>query len=623
MTAAAPLLYRIRIADPHAHLFAVSATVVQPDPSGQRFALPAWIPGSYMVRDFARHIVSIRAHANGKPVALTQLDKQTWSAAPCAGPLTVEYDVYAWDLSVRAAHLDATHGFFNGSSVFLRALGHDATRCLVEIVKPQGAAYADWRVATTLREASAPGSRRASTISTKRHAFGWYEADDYDELIDHPVELGTFVSATFSVHGVEHEIAVTGQLPALDLARIVADLKPVCAAQAQLFAGAGKPRLPLARGQRYLFLVTATGNGYGGLEHRSSTALICARSDLPVIGRNAMTDGYRTFLGLCSHEYFHSWHIKRIKPAAFVDYDLDREQYTRLLWVFEGFTSYYDDLMLVRAGVIGADDYLALVQKNLNQLLRGNGRTKQSVVDSSLTAWTKYYKQDENAPNAIVSYYAKGALIALALDLKIRAATAGERSLDDLMRLLWQRFGRHWYQRAGARGPGVAEDAMPALIAEAANAGPAFARWLRTFFADCIDGTADVSLAALWPQFGVDAQRESDAGKPTLGVRTRNEGGWLKLTHLLDGGTAQAAGLAAGDLLVALGGLRVTPDNLEALLQQFAPGQTVEALVFRDDRQLTLTVTPRPAHDEQWTLKVAARPAAAAKRLRAGWLGGR
>ncbi|MFA7667081.1 MAG: peptidase M61, partial [Burkholderiaceae bacterium] len=450
---AAPIRYRIRPSDPDAHLFGVEMTIADPDPEGQRLALPAWIPGSYMIREFARHIVRIEARAGDAPVALTKLDKHTWRAERCRGPLAVRYLVYAWDLSVRGAHLDRTHGFFNGTSVFLQALGHERRPCELVIDAPTHPACQGWRVATTLPEAGA-----------RRHGFGRYRAADYDELIDHPVELGRFTLFTFEAGGVPHEVAITGRHDT-DGNRLTRDLEAICASQARLFEPAsGKPPV-----DRYLFQVTAVGDGYGGLEHRASTALICRRSDLPHPAMEGVSDGYRSFLGLCSHEYFHTWNVKRIKPAAFVDYDLRAEQYTRLLWVFEGFTSYYDDLTLVRSGVLDPGAYLKLLSGTISNVQRGPGRLLQSVTESSFDAWTRYYRQDENAPNAIVSYYTKGALVALCLDLTIRARSRGKRSLDDVMRLMWQRWGRDFYRLAPEQRGGVAEDGLPALLAEATD----------------------------------------------------------------------------------------------------------------------------------------------------------
>ena len=419
-----PVRYHICPAAPAAHYYDVRCSVVAPDPAGQSFALPAWIPGSYLIRDFARHVVAIRAECDGEPVLLTKLDKHTWQARPIASgkTLSVIYRVYAWDLSVRGAHLDETHGFFNGTSVFLRVLGREAAPCQVEIQQPEGSLYKDWRVATALL--SAHGENGAAG----GHGFGWYSAANYDELIDHPVEMGRFALASFEACGVTHEIVITGRHDC-DMDRLTADLKRICEWQIRFF---GEP----APMDRYVFLVTAVGEGYGGLEHRASTALLCSRNDLPYPGMPDSTESYRSFLGLCSHEYFHSWNVKRIKPEAFVGYDLDRENYTSMLWVFEGFTSYYDDLVLLRSGVIKLEEWLEQIAKTIARVESGPGRLQQTLAESSFDAWSKFYRPDENTPNVVVSYYAKGALLALALDLTLRKKTQGRAALDDLMRAL-------------------------------------------------------------------------------------------------------------------------------------------------------------------------------------------
>ena len=355
--------YTIIAKDLAAHLFEVTLTIAAPKPSGQQLMLPAWIPGSYMIREFARHIVHISAIAQGKKIRLKKIDKHSWQAAACSGPLVVTYHVYAWDLSVRAAHLDQTHGFFNGSSVFLAVIGQEDSAHIVDIRKPEDASCRQWRVATALPE-----------LKAKRYGFGTYQAANYDALIDHPVEMGCFELATFKAHGVPHDVVITGRVPNLDMPRLCTDLKKICEAQIALFEPTTQ-RAPMAR---YVFMTLAVGDGYGGLEHRASTALICNRADLPVLGKTELSDGYRGFLGLCSHEYFHTWNVKRIKPAAFAPYVLDRETYTPLLWLFEGFTSYYDDLILRRSGLIDEAAYLQLVSKSINGVLRGAGRLKQS-----------------------------------------------------------------------------------------------------------------------------------------------------------------------------------------------------------------------------------------------------
>ncbi|EJL87188.1 putative protease with the C-terminal PDZ domain containing protein [Herbaspirillum sp. CF444] len=592
-----PIRYSITSNDCAAHVFDLTLTVDAPAADGQVFSLPAWIPGSYMIREFARNIVQIRGESGGKKVALRKLDKHTWRAAPCSGPLTLSYQVYAWDLSVRTAHLDQTHAFFNGTSVFLRVEGQEQTEHVVDIRRPGGDACKRWRVATSMPE-----------LKAKRYGFGTYVAGDYDELIDHPVELGDFALATFTAHGVPHDIVITGNVPNLDMARLSADLKKICEAQIAFFEPKSK-RAPMSR---YVFMTMVVGDGYGGLEHRASTALICARSDLPVKGKSESTDGYRTYLGLCSHEYFHTWNVKRIKPAMFAPYDLREEGYTSLLWLFEGFTSYYDDLFLVRTGLIDTPDYLKMLSKTVNGVLRGNGRRKQSVAESSFDAWIKYYRQDENAPNAIVSYYTKGSLVALGLDLTIRAETNGRKSLDDVMLALWQRFGRDFYSRKG--GKGVGEDEAEALFEEVGGVK------LKRFFDRYIRGTEDLPLDQLMAPFGVAYADVRKDAHPGMNVRVTRDGGDAKLANVYEGGAGQQAGLSAGDRLVALDGIRIPPAGMDGLLARYSENDVVELHVFRRDELMCFKVKLKKDGAPQVTLTVQDKPIALVRKRKA-WLG--
>lgn len=591
--------YAICPADLGQHLFEVTLTIPHPDPEGQQVSLPAWIPGSYMIREFARNIVQIRAEAGGRKVRLAKLDKHTWRAARCDGPLTFVYQVYAWDLSVRAAHLDHTHGFFNGTSVFLKAHGHESLPHVVDIQPPEGETFARWRVATSLPE-----------LKARRHRFGSYVAQDYDELIDHPVEMGEFTLIRFDAHGVPHEMAITGRVPNLDTDRLASDLKKICEYQIALF----EPSTRRAPMDRYVFLTLAVGDGYGGLEHRASTALICSRSELPVRGRPEMTDGYRSFLGLCSHEYFHTWNVKRIKPVVFAPYDLAQENYTPLLWLFEGFTSYYDDLTLLRAGIIDAKAYLGLIAKTLNGVLRGSGRLRQSVAESSFDAWTKYYRQDENAPNAIVSYYAKGSLVALLLDLAIRAQTRGRRSLDDVMRALWRRYGRDFYQPGHGRG--VTEAEVDALFDEVSGLK------LKPLLDLAVRGTRDLPLEQVMAEFGIALVDGRKGGKLSMDVRTKKEGGDCKLAAVHEGGAAHRAGLSAGDVLVAIDGLRVTASNLDGLLQRYRARDRIGVHAFRRDELMVFNVELQADAAPAFAFEMKDKPAGAVK-LRNAWMRGR
>ncbi len=596
MPARSPIRYRIAALDPSAHLFEVSVTVDAPDPTGQGFVLPTWVPGSYLIREFARHFVSVGARDESGPIAIRKTAKDRWQVAPAAGQVTVVAQVYAYDLSVRTAYLDGTRAYFNGAAVFLCPEGRADAPCTVDIVAPTDPVARTWRVATTLDRIDAPA-----------YGFGRYGAANYDELIDHPVEVSDFALAGFTAGGRPHEIAVTGRHVA-DLDRVGRDLARVCQWQVDLFGEA-----PFAR---YLFQVTAVGDGYGGLEHRSSTSLLCRRDQLPRAGTAEIDDDYLGFLGLASHEYFHAWNVKRIKPAAFLPYDLTREAYTRQLWAFEGFTSYYDDLALVRSGVIGPERYLELVGRTITSVLRGPGRAVQSVAESSFDAWIKYYRQDENSPNAVVSYYTKGSLVGLALDLTLRLE--GRTSLDDLLRALWERYGRP--------GIGVPEDAIAKLASELAG------RDLADFFARHVDGTDDLPLADLLASFGVTlalraaAGPQDRGGKPAGGPLPRSSlgarvGADQKLAAVARTGAAARAGLSANDVLVAVAGLKASPERVATLLARHAPSETIPVVAFRRDELMTFDVTLDGVPIDTCWLAVAPDADAAAVARRSAWLG--
>ncbi len=572
------IAYRIEIEDAHAHLFRVTLTVPQPAPA-QRLSLPVWVPGSYMVREFGRHLSGLSARQGRRAVPLTQLDKTSWQAA-CTGrsALTVSYLVYAFDTSVRAAFLDARRGFFNGTSVFLRVEGREGEPQQLQI----GALPAGWQLATSLAPADGVQS---------------FEAADYAELIDHPVELGPFWRGQFSAAGVAHEFVVAGALPGFDGERLLADARRICEAQILFWHGAGRPPF-----QRYVFLLNTVEDGYGGLEHRASTALIANRRDLPRVGAEA-GEGYQTLLGLISHEYFHAWNVKRMKPREFAQLELSRENYTGLLWFFEGFTSYYDDLTLRRAGLIDPQRYLRLLAKAANGIAGTPGRRVQSVAQASFDAWVKYYRADENTPNATVSYYGKGALVALCLDLTLRAA--GRGSLDEVMRLLWQRSG----------GGAIDEADIAQALHDIAG------RPLRAELDAWVHGTEDLPVEPLLARFGIERQADAVGLAPTLGLRL-SEGpvSGVQVKTVLRGSAAERAGISAGDELLAVDGWRIR--RLDDARQWLAEGRPFELLAVRDQRVLRLQVQPpaAPAAPSA-SFALADRPGRAALALRRAWLG--
>lgn len=600
----APNHYRVLPVDPAGHRFEVTLTIPDPDPAGQRLRLPAWIPGSYMIRDFSKHLVEVVATCDDTPVGLRKMDSHTWLAEACDGPLVVRAVVYAWDPSVRKAHLDQTHGFFNGTSLFLEVVGQGDRACTLQLDPPRDPACQDWRVATTLPR-----------VDGEPWGFGTFRAEDHDALVDHPVEMGTFDLVSFEARGIPHHLAVTGRHSG-DLDRVARDLTAVCEAHLDHF---GEP-YPI---DRYLFLLTVTGEGRGGLEHRASTALVAPRDQLPRPGERGISDGYRDLLALCSHEYFHTWNVKRIKPAVFAPYDLSRPGHTEQLWAFEGVTVYFEGVGLRRAGLLDLDGWLKHLGEDATRVQRTAGRHVQTVAQSSFDAWTKLYQADEDAPNQIVSYYTKGALVALALDLTMRRASEEQASLDTLWRALWDRYGD---------GSGVPEGAIEALASELAGVD------LRGFFQQALHDTADLPLAELLepvglrmglrPATGDDDKGGTppgdtpDAAPAHLGVTVASAPLGARLRHVHRGGPAHAAGLSAGDVIVAMDGLRVRGKDLTKRVRTLAPGTVVRIHAFRDDvlRTVDARLAPAPQDTVWFAVDPDAPPEAVARRQR--WLDG-
>jgi predicted metalloprotease with PDZ domain len=578
--------YDITPLKPEAHLFEIRLSIENPSREGQILWLPAWIPGSYMIRDFAKNIVSFTASSNDQQIAFKKVDKQTWQCAPCEGMLSVTYTVYAWDMSVRTAHLDTTHAFFNGSSVYLAVKGREHQPVSINIHLPPGSHYSDWRVATTL-----------SNRNTGLFEPGIYFANNYEDLIDHPVEMGNFTESSFNIDGTPHHIVITGRQQA-DLARLTGDVEKICRTHVNMFGN-------LPEMDRYVFLLTVVGDGYGGLEHRSSTALICSRKDLPGKNMRQVSDDYINLLGLFSHEYFHTWNVKRIKPASFIPYQLESESYTELLWAFEGITSYYDELGLIRSQVIEEKNYLELLGKNITRVLRGSGRLRQTLRESSFEAWSKFYKQDENAPNSIVSYYVKGGLFALCLDLKIRDITEHEKSLDDVMRLLWKEHGEPHI--------GVEEDTIPNVASRVAN------QPLNDFFDKYLSTTRDLPLAELLATMGTELRQrttpsyDDPGGKPArdeepigfrLGAKFVSDPLGVKIQLIYDDGCLQDAGLAVGDVLIAIDGLQVKTENLTSLLAAYSAGDSARFTAFRRDELMEFQVILSSAVEDTFYLVI-------------------
>lgn len=573
--------YQVLPADPAGHLFQVVLQIQNPNPAGQKFSLPTWIPGSYMIRDFAKNIIDLQAVDSAEnSLKITSLDKTSWCIEPCATPVRISYQVYAWDLSVRTAHFDSTHGFFNGTSMFLQVAGQEQNQHSVEILPAPHNQI--WLCATTLPK-----------VAVNPQGFGLYRAESYFDLIDFPVEMGTFDQATFIAGGKEHKIIITGKHDC-DFERLTKDLAKICQAQIDFFGEA-----PF---EQYLFMVMATGDGYGGLEHKDSTALICRRDDLPFVGMEKPTDDYLQFLELCSHEYFHLWNVKRILPAKYQNPDLAAPVYTDMLWWFEGATSAYDQLFLYRAGIIDTDKYLQLMAKQMTSVYRMPGRLLQSVAESSFHTWTKFYQQAENAPNSIISYYSKGALIVLGLDFEIRKASENKKTIDDLLLKLWTDFG--------AKNIGLAEGEIEQIASEIAGTD------LSWFFDQYLRGTEDLPFADWLAEFGIEFSLRPQANSTDLGgfipdssqaISFYNLGANLRATdnqsvlvaNVWHESPAYLAGIAAQDEIIAINEIKVkTPAQINGILARTRPGCELTCHFFRRDELMqTKIIVDNPPAD--------------------------
>ncbi len=548
------------------------------------------------MRDFAKHVSGLAAGRGGVALPIERLDKSTFRVEAEAGALTLRYVVYAYDESVRKAFLDTRRGFFNASSLVYCPQGFENSAFELSIERPPLQASAPWLVATALK-----------ALATDAAGFGRYMAADYETLIDAPVEMAAFQRIDFEAGGIPHTLTLSGRVEA-DHARLAQDLSRICSVQRAFFDQ--QPQMP-----RYWFLTNVTASSYGGLEHRESTALVCARADLPRPGVPGLSKEYRTFLGLCSHEYFHLWNVKRITPEPFADSDLQAAAYSRDLWHYEGVTSYYDDLFLLRAGLIDAPVYLDLLAEAATRLERTPARLSHTLADASFETWIKYYQPDENSPNASTNYYVKGALVALCLDLKLRRDS--KISLDTVLRGLWQRHG--------AVDVAAPEGALESLAAELSGLE------LGRFFDAALRGTDELPLAELLADFGVRAERrasagDSDAGgrssaapqRCSLGCKLKGDG---SVAHVLAGSPAQAVGLAGGDVLVALDGFSVSAGSFARRLNALTPGVPVELLWFRSDELMRAEIIPQAPPADTWTLSLVEAPAPAIAARRKAWIG--
>jgi predicted metalloprotease with PDZ domain len=551
--------YQIALPQRRAHLIDVTITIAATD-TPIDLQMPVWTPGSYLVREYARHVQSFAVSQAGQPCTWSKTDKTTWQIHPNHGdtPITVYYQVYGYELTVRTNHVDESHAFFNPAAVCMQQVGYTGGLA-VQVITP-----IEWQVATQLEWHADPKSHDDTTAWS-------YHAVDYDQLYDSPFECGTHRLMRFFVDEIPHDVAIWGHGNE-QIARLLADMERIVVATRQHFA-----QLPY---QRYLFILHLADGMYGGLEHCNSTVCLCDRWGF------AKPRDYERVLGLITHEFFHTWNVKRIRPAPLGPFDYAHENYTRQLWLAEGVTSYYDNLIMCRAGLLTTQRYLDVLAEDITSVQRTPGRHLQSLAEASFDAWIRYYRPDENSPNVSVSYYIKGAVVAFALDMTIRQWSNGTQSFDDVLRLLESRYPLYL--------PGIPEDnTMVQLISEVAGVDVAV---VAEFFADYIYGTRELDWDAICATVGLRPRWHlGDEPAVTMGAKLRQDDTRLVIATLTPNGPAQRAGLAPFDQIVAVNYNRVDASRLKARLLEARPDSVIDVTYFRRDElrqcQVTLAAT--------------------------------
>lgn len=575
--AAEPIRYTVSFPAPQNHYLEVAATV----PTGRRpqveLMMAVWTPGSYMVREYARHVEAVAAAgADGRPLQVEKSDKNRWRVATSgAAAVTVRYRVYAREMSVRTNWVEADFAMLNGAPTFL-TLADGVVRPHEVVIEPARA----WRRSMTGLPALAGGEHR-------------YRAPDFDTLVDSPIVVGNPAVYEFTVDGTPHYLVNIGEAGVFDGARAAADLETLVGEHRRMWG-----TLPY---DKYLFINMITEAG-GGLEHKSSTLLMTNR------WATRTRRAYLAWLDLASHEFFHVWNVKRLRPVELGPFDYEEEVLTRSLWIAEGVTDYYAALALHRAGLSTQAEYLDALSNQIEELQTTPGRLVQSVDQASFDAWIKYYRPDENSPNVSVSYYTKGAVLAFLLDAKIRKATAGAKSLDHVMRAAFQKY-------SGGRGFTPAE--FRTVAEEVAGIS------LREFWDSAVADTTELDYAEALETFGLRFRPVSEPegpGRAWFGMSTRNDAGRLVVSQVRRGTPAYDAGVNVDDEILAIDDFRVRADQLATRLDQYKPGDRVALLVARRERLIRLEATLGREPPRAWRLEVAPAATEAQKQRLAGWL---
>lgn len=592
---AARVEYVVSVMQPQTQTVEVTMRVRRWGRDALLVALPVWRPGRYDVLDQAGNIRRISAAtADGEPLPMRKTSKSQWRIETgTEHDIVVRYELFADSLRNRTLHVDDTHAFLSGESVFLYVDELLKRPVQVRIEAPQA-----WHVSTGLTPAEID----------EGHGASFFTAADYHELIDCPLEIGAHDRLTFDVDGLPHEIVIWGDAM-YDRQKLIDDFAAIVREQAAIFAG-----LPC---ERFIFQVHCGEGLGGGTEHRNSTIMQTTPARLE--GSFENDDAYKRFLGLVSHEMFHAWNVKSFIPEGLVPYDYQRENYTTLLWLVEGTTSYYDDLTMARAELLTEKQYLKRIAEQYSGHMRRPGRHVQSLAESSYDAWIKYTQPSADSANSTISFYRKGALVSLMLDMEIRRRTGGDASLDDVMRLLYERFPRD--------SSGYTEADLREILRETAGSD------FDTFFEKYVHGTTELAFSDALQFVGLELVRDGDneddgdddgddgraadddGAEPYLGVQLRGS----EVQSVLIDGPANTAGIVVGDEIIAIDGRRLR-GHLDAMLEHYEPGDQVEITLFRRDRMRSVRITLTEQPPQSWTIQRVDDPGDEQKAMYELWL---
>lgn len=579
MTGNPAIRYIVSSPDPSSHYYHVSLELEGALPESLTVAMPVWTPGSYLVREYARNLIDLKAECDGRPVAIERASKASWVVHLTKGAdrVNLTYRFFAYDLSVRGSYLDTEYGLITGAALFLYVPEWQSLPLSLCIVRPDG-----WDTATSL--------------PVMPEAPGWYRAENFDQLVDSPVQLGHLVRHNFDVKGVPHAVVVGGPSPMVpDLPRpsFLDDLRRIIEAAGELFQGFPYPS--------YQFLVTVAGQNGGGLEHKDSANIMVSR----MFWRS--TEHYPRLLGLFAHEYFHAWNVKRLRPVQLGPFDYQSEVYTTLLWALEGLTDYFAEWLAAQSGAIPATETLKHWAQRFRDLDRHPGRLETSLARASQEAWIRQYRPEANTPNVTVSYYLKGALAGLVLDLEMRRATQGKGSLARVMQILWQRYHDGGYPEEAV------DDAIIAVGGET----------LRSVLDRTVHQAVELDESALgWVGLALERNFADDAAPAWLGIETEERSGRLHARFVERDSPAEKAGIAPGDELLAIDLERIeTSEQWNKRLVGVPAGQSVRVDLFHQGLLRNTTVTAESPRPDNYQLVAVAQPTDAQKAAFHEWLG--